>query len=226
MVRAVRRGAFGALLACACAGAVIGATWQLDPAQKGGTDLIPYRRLSRDDFRATAPPRQARGRADRLGAATCSYLVPDTERLRIRATPRKRKDGSWEYVAQPDRLRFHGAMDRRCSWWNDRQTAIPRDYVLAHEQIHFALTEIHARRLNQRAEELVKRMSAVNADADAAIARAQQRLDALLREESEALLARNDRFDADTSFGVRRESQGAWQRSVERELAETKRFAR
>jgi hypothetical protein len=220
-----------ALAACACAAQSLpdearGSTWQLDPSRKGGTDLIEYRALARGDFRAKAPPPQARAQAERLGAATCTYLVPDRESLRIAATPRKRQDGSWEYVAKPDRLRFRGAMDRRCSWWNARQTLLPPDYVLAHEQIHFALTEIHARRLNERAGELVRRMTAVHRDADAAIAKSQRALEKLLRDESAALLARNDRFDAETSLGVRRDAQAAWQARVERELAETARGAR
>lgn len=203
-----------------------GSTWQLDPSQKGQTDLIGYRALGRKDFRAKQPPPQARASADRLGAATCSYLVPDRESLRIRATPRKRKDGSWEYVARPDRLHFRGGMDRRCSWWNDRQKQLAPDYVLAHEQIHFALTEIHARRLNERADELVGRMTAVDRDADRAIEAAQSRLQGLLEDEARALLARNDRFDSETSLGYRPEAQASWRERVEKELRETERFAR
>lgn len=203
-----------------------GSTWQLDPSQKGQTDLIGYRPLTRRDFRAEQPPPQARASADRLGAATCSYLVPDQESLRIRATPRKREDGSWEYVAKPDRLRFRGAMDRRCSWWNDRQKQLAADYVLAHEQIHFALTEIHARRLDARGEELVRRMTSVDRDPDRAIAAAEGRLQKILAEESRALLARNDRFDSETSLGYRPEAQASWRERVEKELRETERFAR
>jgi len=202
-----------------------GSTWQLDPSQKGQTDLIGYRALTRKDFRAKQPPPQARASADRLGAATCSYLVPDQESLRIQATPRKREDGTWEYVATPDRLRFHGAMDRRCSWWNDRQEHFAPDYVLAHEQIHFALTEIHARRLNQRADELVKRMTAIDHDPQRAIAAAEARLGRVLEEEARALLAINDRFDSETSLGERREAQERWRARVEKQLRETERFA-
>lgn len=203
-----------------------GSTWQLDPSQKGRTDLISYRALGRKDFRAKQPPPQARASADRLGAATCSYLLPDQESLRIQATPRKRKDGSWEYVAKPDRLHFSGAMDRRCSWWNDRQKQLPPDYVLAHEQIHFALTEIHARRLNARGDELVRRMTAVDRDPHRAIAAAERSLQRVLEEESRALLAQNDRFDADTSLGHRPDAQAQWQQRVAKELRETERFAR
>lgn len=203
-----------------------GSTWQLDPAQKGQTDLIPYRALTRKDFRAAQPPPQARASADRLGATTCSYLVPDQRSLRIAATPRKRKDGSWEYVAKPDRLHFSGAMDRRCSWWNDQQTQLPPDYVLAHEQIHFALTEIHARRINGRADELVRAMTVVDRDPNRAIAAVEKRLQRLLADEARALLAQNDRFDGDTSLGHRPDAQKQWQQRVERELRETERLAR
>jgi hypothetical protein len=203
-----------------------GSTWQLDPSQKGRTDLISYRALTRKDFRAAQPPPQARSSAARLGAATCSYLVPDQQSLRIAATPRKRKDGSWEYVAKPDRLHFSGAMDRRCSWWNDRQKQLPPEYVLAHEQIHFALTEIHARRLNGRAEELVRGMTIVDVDPNRAIAKVEERLQRLLADEARALLAQNDRFDADTSLGHRPDAQKQWQQRVARDLRETERLVR
>jgi hypothetical protein len=215
-----------ALAASACADPLPeearGAAWTIEASQLGGLDLIGYRPLRRDDFRAAAPPPQARAVASRLGAATCSYLVPDRDSLRIAATPRKAREGGFEYVAKPDRMRFRGAMDRGCSWWNDAQTAMPEDYVLAHEQIHFALTEIHARRLDARADELVARMTFVDRDPNAAIAASERAFERLLREESEALVARNDRFDAETSLGVHREAQAAWQRTVERELAETR----
>jgi hypothetical protein len=216
-----------ALLPVACAAQSLpdearGSAWMADPSELVGADLIDYRPLRRDDFRAAAPPPQARAAAERLGAATCSYLVPDGESVRIAATPRKTRAGGYEYVAVPDRVHFRGAMDRRCSWWNDAQTQMPPDYVLAHEQIHFALTEIHARRLNARGDELVARMTAIDRDPNAAIAAAQRAFEQLLADESRALLARNDRFDADTSLGVRREAQAAWQQTVARELAETR----
>ncbi|RIK96031.1 MAG: hypothetical protein DCC71_22745 [Proteobacteria bacterium] len=201
-----------------------GSTWDVHSSELAGRDLVSYRALRRSDFRAKLPPPQARAAADRLGAATCSYLVPDRETFQIRANPRQRGDG-WEYVAEAEGLRFSAAMDRGCSWWNPSQRALPADYVLAHEQIHFALTEIHARELNQRGAEIVRETRAVHRDPQAAIAETTRKIEALLREESKALLARNDRFDADTSLGHRPDAQRAWQRRVEKELAETARFA-
>jgi hypothetical protein len=47
----------------------------------------------------------------------------------------------------------------------------------------------------------------------------------VLEEESRALLAINDRFDAETSLGERREAQERWRARVEQELRETARLA-
>ena len=45
----------------------------------------------------------------------------------------------------PRDLRFRAQMDRKCSWWNPKDLGFPQEYILEHEQIHFALCELGAR---------------------------------------------------------------------------------
>ena len=68
-------------------------------------------------------------------------------------------------------------------------------------------------------------MTAVDRDPHRAIAAAERSLQRVLEEESRALLAINDRFDAETSLGERREAQERWRARVEQELRETARVA-
>jgi hypothetical protein len=193
-----------------------GSAFGISSTELAGRDLVGYRRLVPGDFRASAPPAAARAEAEQLGAASCTLLVPDP--LRMTATPRKHGAG-WVYDARPDRLRFRAVFDRGCSWWN-RAAPLPSDYVLQHEQIHFALTEIRARRLNAREPALRARVTASAPTAQAAIEASRRAVEALLAEETRAHLARSDRFDADTSGHVDRAAQGRWAALVERELAE------
>ena len=64
--------------------------------------------------------------------------------------------------ARVHNLAFTAFMDRDCSWWNPQYTGLPHEYILEHEQIHFALFEIAARRLNQQAARIQERMETVS----------------------------------------------------------------
>jgi hypothetical protein len=68
-------------------------------------------------------------------------------------------------------------------------------------------------------------LTAVDRDPHRAIEASEARLKQVLEEEARALLAVNDRFDAETSLGERREAQERWRARVEQELRETARFA-
>ena len=103
----------------------------------------------------------------------------------------RRPDGSVFYRSGATRLRFFAQMDRNCSWWNPGEVGLPDDYILEHEQIHFALFELEARRLNESAAEIGEAVS-VTADSKEEAARgAQEQLTAL-------------------SFSLQEEDPGAW----------------
>ncbi len=105
-------------------------------------------------------------------------------------------------------------MDRSCSWWNAEQTVIPADYVLQHEQIHFALTEIHARKINEEITKL--RMRASSREHAPSVARAHVQL--ILEAAARELLAESRRFDEQSSTRMDKEAQARWQLAVEARL--------
>lgn len=174
-------------------------------------DAIPYRTLERGDFRSPTPPPGMAENAERMGAATCARLGAEPSPVAVRPA------GSW-YEATPERLSFHALMDRRCSWWNEETPGLPPAYVLEHEQIHFALVEIEARRLNADSRALIQQVRARGATPEQAAARCQERIEAVLRGAMAALLERHTRFDEETSLGYRPEAQKRWLEQVNQEL--------
>ncbi len=96
---------------------------------------------------------------------------------------------------------------------------MPDDYILQHEQIHFAIHEIEARRLEGRVEELKAGIRGQGSSADAAYAEAQAQLNAVLAKHVDAVYQRSYRFDQETSNGFDPEAQARWWSQISQELA-------
>jgi hypothetical protein len=178
-------------------------------------DLVGYRALTREDFRSSAPPQGDTSRGH-VAAVTCAYLVYAPE-LRFRAVKEPR-DSDWGVSVE--KLSFFARMDPQCSWWDPRAQFTP-DYVLQHEQIHFAIIELVARDLNRRVPDLVQRMSKRAATGEAAIAAAKQEFNAEFEAAIERTIERNRSFDLETSLGFKPERQEAWAQQIEQELADS-----
>lgn len=194
----------------------------VEPHEVAGADLIRYRTLTRADFRAPAPPPEAAAHAEQLGALTCAYIAttPDTA-YEIRETVRGR-DRSYE--VRFERLGFLAHMDRGCSWWNDESKAKDDAYVLQHEQIHFALAEIEARRRNQEAKELLQSWFEKTSSMDEAKRKVEVKLEGLVNDAMAELLDVSEDFDEDTSAKRSPERQNAWEQRVNEELAKLARY--
>lgn len=187
-----------------------------DPDLLRNGDIIRYRDLKRADFRGNEPPPETAGMHGRLGAATCVFLATDPDTA-IRATAPDETNGLVR--AQVEDLRFIAFMDRDCSWWNPRPMTLPADYILQHEQIHFALFEIAARRLNHRADELTRRMQTVTSTQQQAVDHIHRHIDIEMQRALDEILARGNDFDRETSRTYRQDRQNWWWETVSRELA-------
>jgi hypothetical protein len=190
----------------------------LDPAVVDTADAISYRILTRADFKSAKPPPEFASVADKVGAATCAHILtaPDTTVL---YQPFRAPDGGTLYRARFQNLRFFAQMDRSCSWWNPRQRAVPAEYILEHEQIHFAIFELESRRLNGSSSEIKALLEATASTPDAAVQRVQQQLEAHLEGRMQDILKRSREFDEDTSLGHNPEEQTRWWNLVSSELA-------
>ena len=95
--------------------------------------------------------------------------------------------------------------------------------MLEHEQIHFALFELAARRLDAESAAIEGSAVATRASPEEAVLEVQEALQSELSAALEAALERNRRFDEDTSMGFRPARQEEWLRQIRRELERTER---
>lgn len=208
-----------AVLALGCAGLPEAGGPQgrmLAPEEAAAADRIPYRRLRPADFGAPQPPAAWRAHADRVGAVTCADLGtrPGTG---IRVVE-ERSGGAMRFRAVPVLPGFRAWFVRNCSWWNPELPPARHDYVLEHEQIHLALFEVEARRLDLRAREIARAARAVAESPELARAAAEERLAAEIRAALGRALERSLRFDRETSGRLAPAAQERWWRKVTAEL--------
>ena len=186
-----------------------------DPDLLENGDLIRYRNLARDDFRADDPPGEIAHMHAQLGAATCVFIATDPE-MAIRASGPDAERGLVH--ARVEKLGFLAFMDRECSWWNPAPVSLPAEYILQHEQIHFALFEVAARRLNRRTAQLADQFQSISTSQQGAVDELRRRLDAELQAAVDEALRRSKALDDETSRALRQDRQEWWWRSVSEEL--------
>ena len=211
------------LLSLAAPALAAPAEGQVFPVRLDTTDAIPYRALKQRDFQGEHPPKPFLGRADlpRPVAVTCAYVTADP-RARVFAEPvgysRRR------YRPRVEGLSFRAMFSRSCSWWN-RDHDLSPVYVLEHEQIHFALFEAAARRLNRDVPRMLA-SAALEADSpDSVVALARRHIQDALRRSITETSQLNLEFDRATSGGFSPARQEGWRRRVEKDLEELARFA-
>ena len=183
------------------------------------SDVIPFRQLSRDDFRAEDPPPDFAQYRGRIGAATCAYILAAPH-----AKIEVHRQSENRFVATVRALRFQAVMNRGCSWWNE-DNGLEADYVLEHEQVHFALFELGARGLNARAALLEAEARASADDPETAARELQDRLRMVLQQATLDVVRRGDDFDRATSFSYDPARQKQWAEQVVLELTETESLA-
>jgi hypothetical protein len=197
----------------------------VDAGQLDSSDVIGYRQLTRADFRGTHAPPEFAPVAARVGAATCGQVRTTADTAFSINWRQETPSSEKRHWVEVKKLEFMALMDRRCSWWNERAAARAPAYVLEHEQIHFALYELGARKLNAEVEALKREMTTEGKSQAEVQAHAQKALNAALQKATDELLDRNRDFDRDTSLGYRPDRQRAWLREVTQELSETRAFA-
>ena len=183
----------------------------VDASALNATDLIPYRDLLREDFKAGAPPPQIAPHAERFGAFTCAQMIPSPADGRFSISQDTR---SGDFVARLPPVQVRSAMDRGCSWWNTRGP-LPPEYVLQHEQIHFAIIEVRARGLEREWQGLRGRGDSPQEASE----ELQRALDDAYRGAARDVLKRSTKFDEETSAKYDPRGQGRWWEQIRDELA-------
>lgn len=99
--------------------------------------------------------------------------------------------------------------DKNSSWGR-----IKTDYILAHEQAHFDIAEIYARKL-------YKEMKAYTFNS----AKAQQEIPAIYRKTMKELADRQQEYDRESDYSRNKEEQANWLAKIRKELDELKDYA-
>lgn len=178
-----------------------------------------YRALTRGDFQARSLPHNLVTHAPNIAAhACCRIRATEDTSYKITRGYLNRKIhyfGSINYVA------FEAVMIPDCSWLNPEIAGEKLDYVLQHEQIHFALMELAARKLTREVREKAQDFMAIQSTYKAAREEISVKIKDMVRAASEAALRDHTAFDEDTSLYFDPEVQQRWLERVEERLSLT-----
>jgi len=126
--------------------------------------------------------------------------------------------GQAYFFGSIERIGFEAVMLPERSWWNPGIPAGLRAYVLQHEQIHFALTEIAARRLTNESREWASQVLAVKPTLQEVRSELARQIQDKINATMEESLKRQSEFDEDTSLFYNPRRQQWWYWTVEDEL--------
>lgn len=177
---------------------------------------FPYRPLTPEDFRAASLSEQLSEHAERINAhaATQVRLTADSS-FRITSGDLY---GQGYFFGSIERLAFEAVMLPERSWWNPKITANMRGYVLQHEQIHFALTELAARQLTGDSQKWASEVLVIKPTPQEVRAELARQIKERINAAMEANLKRQAEFDEDTSLFFSPRRQQWWSGTVADEL--------
>ncbi|HTZ38806.1 MAG TPA: hypothetical protein VMB77_01515 [Syntrophales bacterium] len=182
---------------------------------------FPYRPLTQDDFRAASVSEQLKEHAERINAhSTIRIRVTADSSFRITSGD---FNGQSYFFGSIVHLAFEAVMLPDRSWWNPNIPANRRDYVLQHEQIHFALTELAARQLTSDTHQWASDVLVIELTPQAVLVELSRQINDRINAAMQASLKRQAKFDEDTSMSYNPKWQNWWSWTVEEELKKSHR---
>lgn len=184
-------------------------------------DFVEYRQLTINDFKAQTPPTAIKGYEHRINAHTSVSLRPSTP---IHYTISHPNQNFGVFKARLQQLQFKAVMIPAYSWWNPKLPHNKKAYVLQHEQVHFALMEIAARKLNEKLENTsMQTFSGTEREAvqQQLLSSVQKTIDG----SKEEILKEHTHFDEDTSLEYNPRAQQDWFDYCQNELQRLSRWA-
>ena len=179
-------------------------------------NVITYRDLTRKDFQAAELPPHLQGHAKRLNAHTAVSIRPvSTSRYLISSALYHDQN---LYYGRVERLSFEAVMIPENSWWNPHLKKVREAYVLQHEQIHFALMEIAARRLNAEVVREKATLTLFDSSYEAVRTKLVERVNELMKESRKEVLKEHTAFDEETSMRYDQKVQQGWWERVTAQL--------
>lgn len=100
--------------------------------------------------------------------------------------------------------------DRNKSWTKDRES----EYLLAHEQLHFDITELFVRKLRKQLSHIGNNCQELN-----------KQVEKYYNENYKEYVAYQDAYDRESNHSINKQKQAYWERKVATDLAALKPFA-
>jgi len=194
-------------------------TIQIDQIPKDIPSGFTYRQLTPEDFRAPSLPENLSTHRENINAYTATQ-IRITADSNFSITRRFLEDPI-DYLGRINHLAFEAVMIPNHSWWNPKIKAAMVGYALQHEQIHFALTELAARKLTRDARKWASNLSVIKETPQQVYAEIVQHLKGLIKSAMEANQKRHLKFDEDTSLFYSPSWQAWWLEMVTEELKQT-----
>ncbi len=190
------------------------------PVDKGLANRagFSYRQLDIKDFQAESLSPDYDQYNHHIGAQSCISIRPSKD-LKIRIVQSYYQNMLF-YVGTILHLKFEAVFVPECSWWNPKLAKGREGYVLQHEQIHFALTEIFARKLTLEANNEVKGYLAIGRTVAESQEEIKKKLQTMAREAMKVSVEGHTDFDEDTSMFYDPRAQRRWLERVDVRLAE------
>jgi hypothetical protein len=189
---------------------------EADELQQTPPTGFAYRELTPEDFRAAALSEQMSEHAERINAhAAIQIRLTGNSSFSITSGDLY---GQSYFFGKIDRLGFEAVMLPDRSWWNPKIPANMRGYVLQHEQIHFAVTELAARQLARDSQKWASEVLVIKPTPQEVRAELARQIKDRINAAMEANLKRQAEFDEDTSLFYNPRRQQWWSWTVEDEL--------
>ena len=167
-----------------------------------------YRLLSIDDFKAEMLPPDVQQYQESINARSCLTIRPsDMTSAQIGAVSYY---GNPLWIGQFRHLSFEALFIPSCSWWNENVSQKKIDYVLQHEQIHFAIAELTARRATSELGQKMKDYTALGGTRSEVAEELNRVLQDSVYEFLESDLEIHTEFDEDTSLFFDQDQQDSW----------------
>ena len=177
-----------------------------------------YRALTVHDFGAQSPPELSAGQAKHIFAHSCIRIRLSRKASFLITHGYNDYFGRSFWAGSVQSIGFEAVMVPDCSWWNPRVPPEKKGYVLQHEQIHFALMELAARRLSRRVGKNLSAFSVIDSSRQGVEDQLKEKISTLVQRENTKILQAHTSFDEDCSLYFDPEKQQWWFDKVNREL--------
>lgn len=183
-----------------------------DPA----APYFSYRPLTQMDFRAPALTGPSPEMQAHFNARSSIQIRPKpSTKIAVRASM---LGDAPVFFADIENLAVEAVFIPDHSWWNPKVPPEKQPYVLQHEQIHFALMELTARKINREQHQAGHDLPIIGNSPQEAQALAVARINTIIAAYHEEILAQHTDFDTDTSAQYAPEIQQRWWNEVSRQL--------